>query len=161
MLRQRLQFVAVLFMGILAIGTWATWAQNTTPRDNADIENLQAKVSRFLDRISYDESKDAFDELLKESPLARQTSSVRNLIEQTGQLEKQFGELKSFEVIDARRIGRDVILLRYLYKCQNLPVVWHFTFYRADPSNPWKLVAVRFDTDLESLAWQNPKPPGS
>ena len=48
--------------------------------------------------------------------------------------------------------------MRYLYKCENFPVVWHFTFYRTPGAGDarakgaaWRVVAVRFDTELEQL----------
>jgi hypothetical protein len=55
-------------------------------------------------------------------------------------------------------IGRDLVLLRYLYKGENFPVVWYFTFYRttaAGETGPgtWRTIAVRFDTDLELLGF--------
>jgi len=148
--RYRILLAAGLFLVLLTAGSLVGRSQITL-RDDAEVESLRGQVTRFLDRISYGEVQDAYDDLLEGSPLATQTSNVRKLIDQTSDLETQFGAMANFEAVDAQRIGRDVVLLRYLYKCQRLPVVWHFSFYRAGASDPWKLVSVRFDTDVESL----------
>jgi hypothetical protein len=51
------------------------------------------------------------------------------------------------------------MLFRYLFKCENYPVVWHFTYYRVAPSadatssrESWKLISLKFDTQLEAAA---------
>ena len=56
-------------------------------------------------------------------------------------------------------IGNDLVLMKYLYKCETFPVVWYFTFYRtsprgertADTGDSWRVIIVRFDTELELL----------
>jgi len=51
------------------------------------------------------------------------------------------------------------VFLRYLYKCEDFPVVWTFGFYRpiSRPDTPpdetaWRVILVRFDTEVEQLA---------
>ena len=84
------------------------------------------------------------------------------MVENTGRLEKHYGRYQGFEQIAAKRIGNDLVLLKYLYKCENLPVVWYFAFYRTPASatttttaaakdGTWRIVMVRFDTKLEAL----------
>jgi hypothetical protein len=70
----------------------------------------------------------------------------------------RFGSFKDYEKIDAKPIGKDLVIIRYLLKCELYPVVWTFTFYRR-PTSPttlttaaqWQIVGLRFDTNLDIL----------
>lgn len=73
----------------------------------------------------------------------------------------RYGEYRTFERIATKRVGSDLALLKSLYKCEHFPVVWYFTFYRtpqriegaAGSAGAWRVVIVRFDADVERLAW--------
>ena len=66
-----------------------------------------------------------------------------------------------FEHLDTKRVGNDLISIRYLYKSDTYPVVWYFTFYRSQAStrpsdsttsvSSWNCIGVKFDTDIDSL----------
>src|SRR5690606_3269274 len=100
---------------------------------------------------------DAYEDLLVGSRLATQDNAIATFVEKTRQIEDLYGRFDSFERIDARRVGRDLALLKYLYKSEDFPVVWYFTFFRTgnpSPSDPlrgpedWKVIALRFDTQF-------------
>ena len=64
----------------------------------------------------------------------------------------------SYEFLDNKPVGNDLILMRYLYKSDTHPVIWYFTFYRSqtvarpsDPKAKWNCIGIRFDTDIDSL----------
>ena len=101
----------------------------------------------------------AFTDLLSGSPLLKQESALAKLIDQTAKLtaSEKYGAYRSHERIRLRTIGRDLVLLRYLYKCENYPIVWYFTFYRTSPAAAtapsWRVISVRFDTDLDLLEY--------
>jgi hypothetical protein len=91
--------------------------------------------------------------------LAKQDKALKQLTDKTKQLQTEYGRYRGYEQIAAKRIGEDLVLLRYLYKCEHFPVVWYFTFYRTStPGEPlrgsgdWRVITVRFDTKLELLA---------
>jgi hypothetical protein len=101
---------------------------------------------------------DAFAGLLKGSRLAKQTGAVKKLVEQTNKFETQFGKFVSAERIKAQQVGKDLVLMTYLYKCEHYPVVWYFTFYRGNTSTSttnggadWSIIGIRFDTKLDAL----------
>ncbi len=127
---------------------------------DAVIDALDARVRPFLEGVSGGETQQAFDELLRGSPLLmKKGEAIKTLVEQTNQLQGKFGRYRNFERLDARHIGTDLVLMRYLYKCDDFPVVWYFTFYRPPPrteapagDNAWRVIIVRFDTQLEQLA---------
>jgi hypothetical protein len=134
-------------------------AQDAAP-EAALADALHARATRFLEGVSLGQVETAFDELLANSPLTRQTDAVKQLVASTQTIESHFGKFHGFERIDARQVGQDLVLMKYLYKCEDYPVVWYFTFYRdfqrsengADNTN-WRVIGVRFDTDLELLGF--------
>jgi hypothetical protein len=157
----RKQIVAVCLV-VAALGSspgHAAPAPENPATKDAVIDALDARVRPFLEGVSGGETQQAFDELLRGSPLLmKKTEAIQTLVEQTNQLPERFGRYRSFERFDARHIGTDLVLMRYLYKCDDFPVVWYFTFYRPPPrgeapagDNAWRVIIVRFDTQLEKL----------
>lgn len=142
---------AVVAGGIVARG------QNESPNDDAALEPLSLRLRNFLQDVSVGESTEAFDKLLAGGPLAGQSDAVDELVEKADRLEEKYGNCRGFEQIRVRRLGADVAVFTYLYKCEQLPVAWQFTLYRtatrpgAAGADGWHVVAVRFDTALESL----------
>jgi len=122
---------------------------------------LDERVVQFLDRVAAGETQAAYDRVLAGSPLAQQTEAVKTLVEKTDEIKKKFGEYRRAEKIGSKQVGSDLVLLKYLYHCEQFPVVWHFAFYRSPPRVPagtgegsgtWRVILLRFDTDLEALA---------
>lgn len=73
-----------------------------------------------------------FDELLRGGPLASPTESesIKAMRTNLDTIKEQFGPFKEYEKIDVKPIGKDLILTRYLLKCDQHPVVWNFSIYR-------------------------------
>ncbi len=155
--RLRILLPGCLFL--LLVGPGLCSAQDVSAEPDVELVALDEKVQLFLEGVSLGEIQNAYDELLAGSRLMQQDEAIKKLVTQTSELETRFGEYRSFEQIAAKRIGRDVVLLRYLYKCEHFPVVWYFAFYRTPPrgetaaeNGNWRIIVVRFDTDLERLA---------
>ncbi|MBX7166026.1 MAG: hypothetical protein K1X74_06725 [Pirellulales bacterium] len=134
-------------------------AQPSEPPPVAVPDAVTERIELFFRDISADRVRDAFTGLLAGSPLAKQTAAVDALVTKTPELARLYGPARNFEQITARRIGTDVLVLKYLYKCETFPVVWYFTVYRtfdrtaaANDPGRWIVVAVRFDTEIERLA---------
>ena len=154
-----------LSVGLLAIAACLVSGQSSSGQEKVDpvVESLDGKVSLFLEGISHGTAKKAFDDFLIGSPLSKKTADREALIESTSKLTEQFGEYRAFKLISAKRIGNDLVLMKYLYKCETFPVVWYFTFYRtpprgerpADTADSWRAIIVRFDTELELLGLDN------
>jgi hypothetical protein len=123
------------------------------------IAGLDGRVSVFLEKVSLGDTQAAYQELLAGSPLVKQTEAIEALVKRTDELKERFGQYREFEQIAARRVGKDLVLMKYLYKCEDFPVVFYFTFYRTPgrgelppERNDWRVIIVRFDTELELLA---------
>jgi len=134
------------------------FAQDAAAPAADELAALEARANRFLETVSMDQPQLAFTELLDGSPLAQQAEALETLVEKTERLDEKYGKYRSFERIAVKPIGRDLVLMHYLYKCEVFPVVWRFTFYRtasAGDTSPatWRVITVRFDTDLERLGF--------
>jgi hypothetical protein len=118
------------------------------------LEQPAAKAAEFLEALS-ENVDDAYTALLKDSPLARDAERSKKIVADTKKLfapGSAYGKPRAEEPVErikAQRIGKDLAVLRYVYKFDQLPVVWHFTFYRTN--GKWLLVGVRFDHDYEGL----------
>jgi len=131
-------------------------------RTDAEVAKVRRLANRFLQSIAPRSEaglETAFSELFAGSPLAESfrepTAEMQRLLEETSQIQQRFGRVQAIEWLDAKRLGEDVILLRYLFKCRDYPVLWYFTYYndfsRSDgETKHWIVVSVRFDTDLEA-----------
>jgi hypothetical protein len=124
-----------------------------------EIDALDRKVRQFFEGVSADDAQAAFGQLLAGSQLAKQTEAFKALVDKTRELKTKYGDCRNYEQVAVKRIGKDVVVLKYLYQCEQFPVVWYVTFYRspqrgdsAEEGNAWRVIILRFDTDLESLA---------
>ena len=154
-----------LSVGLLAVAACLMSGQTSLGQKTVDpvVEPLHEKVSLFLEGISHGSAPNAFEKFLIGSPLSKKTADREALIKKAGELTGLFGEYRAFEPISAKRIGDDLVLMKYLYKCETFPVVWYFTFYRtpprgerpADIADSWRAIIVRFDTELELLGLDN------
>lgn len=133
-------------------------AQDPDP-DSAVLLKLHGKVTQFLDGIHGDDQAKAFNDLLDGSNLSKNSDAFKALLGQSREIEKKYGKFQESEQISARKIGKDLVVLKYLFKCESFPVVWYFTYYKdfshrtsGTEDENWVIVSVRFDTQLESLA---------
>jgi hypothetical protein len=124
------------------------------------VSKLQEKVAHFLEGIAKGDEANAFAELLVGSQLLEQDGAVRGLIEKSKDIVKRYGAHRDTEQVSAKRIGKDVVILKYLFKCEKFPVVWYFTYYRdfgrssaSSGEDQWAVISVRFDTQVELLGY--------
>jgi hypothetical protein len=157
--RRRASLGLALFATVaLLLGTMLSRGQNSTATNDAVVQHLENQVDRFLGVLADGQVDDAFDDLLAGSPALRASASVGELKLQTKEIEERFGRNRGYERLSGHRIGQDIVILKYLYKCENYPVVWYFTFYRTlssatmvPPTPTWRLISLRFDTQVELL----------
>jgi len=132
----------------------------SAPRDPV-LTSLADRVSLFFESLSREQTPEAFRELLTGSALVEREDAMKQLVAQTAQLATKYGRYRGAEQIGAQQVGQDLILLKYLGKYEQCPVVWTFVFYRppplagTSPAEPeaWRVVSVLFHTEWERL-WQ-------
>ena len=159
--RTPLRFAYVVAFAVVAgLGAGAS-AQDPTTND----EMLEAPVKHargFLEGLNVPVESDLpvviekrYAALLKDSPLERDAARIKKVVNDTKELFSKtqiYGKVRQdtgIETIKAQRIGRDLALLRFLYKFERLPVIWYFTYYRTGGN--WVLISVRFDHEYELL----------
>ncbi len=159
-LPSRLWLLAVALVASAMNGAAIAQTDETTTEEIVAAADTRAKT--FLDNLSSKQAtvEQTYETLLKGGPLAGKKQAIESLVMRSGELETRYGKFRASERIEAKRIGADVLILKYLYKCDNFPVVWYFTFYRDQrPASPaattttrtWSVIAVRFDTEIELL----------
>jgi len=134
-------------------------AQETTKPEDKELAILAQKIEAFFDNLRRDNvtTADALGDLLADGPLA-QSDQRKALVEKVDALDDRFGKFIEAERIAATRVGKDLVVLRYLHKAERFPIVWNVTFYRdfkrpetTDGPGNWIVVALRFDTRLDRL----------
>ena len=157
------RMVACSLAAVLALTAGSLRAQEK--RFDEVIEALDGRVKFFLEEVKSGKSEAAYEKLLSGSQLLKQTDGLKTQVAKTDALEALYGQYKGFERIADRRVGSDLVLLRYLYKCERFPVVWYFAFYRTPEATPsakdngdWRAILVRFDTNLDALWEATPSP---
>ena len=153
----------LVFLGA-ALAASVCGGQDAGGSRDAVLTSLGDRVSLFFESLSRDQTPDAFGELLTGSTLADREDDVKRLIAQTAQLAAKYGRYRGAEQIGARRVGQDLVLLRYLGKYDQCPVVWTFVFYRPPPPagataaepEAWRVISVQFHKEWERLWERSP-----
>jgi hypothetical protein len=149
----------ILFVGVLLI-SYVARAQPYAPTE--PYKELDDRIKSFFeDIIANPASASAFDSILATGSLSSTgnliDSSISEMKTKLDDVKIRFGNFKDFEKIDAKPIGKDLVIIRYLLKCELYPVVWSFTFYRRPNSTTslttpqWQTIGLRFDTNLDIL----------
>ena len=164
--RDRFPFASVAARWFLAFGLAVVSihcgsgvsAQTTAEKDPTLVQ-LQETVDGLFANLKSPQvtPEAALAEFLTGGPLAA-SEQHKALAEKYRSLQERFGKVVGVEKIDAKRVGNDLVLLKYLNKFETYPVVWYFAFYRdfkhpsgAAEAGNWVLISVRFDTRLELL----------
>ncbi len=150
---------SALALATLAATTLLTHGQTVPRAADPELEHLDQRMRTFLERLSFDDVSKAYRDLLQGGPLAKEAEGISSLEQKTRAIQERHGAFRFAEQIAARRTGKDVVTLKYLYHCDTSPVAWHVTFYRVYKRNEtprdtegWHLISLRFDTNLEALS---------
>lgn len=154
-------FVLILLVAVLIVSridnTQRAVAQVGITTDS-DLSSLHGTIRIFFENLSDPNkgAKKALEEILKNSPISSDEKLLDDLASRIKDINTRFGAYLSFEEIGSKSIGSDLVVIRYLYKCQNYPVVWYFTFYRpivktgdTTLSRRWMLIGFRYDSNLD------------
>ncbi|MDR1484771.1 MAG: hypothetical protein LBT09_08110 [Planctomycetaceae bacterium] len=150
----------ILFTGLLLVSYVVRAQPYTAPEPYKELDD---RIKLFFDDIIANPTNAAaFDSILATGTLTGGSNlidtSIAEMKTKLDDVKTRFGNFKDYEKIDAKPIGKDLVIIRYLLKCELYPVVWTFTFYRR--SNPasvlaattqWQTIGLRFDTNLDIL----------
>lgn len=150
--------IAILFLAFYASAERGSVDAQQPTVGETSIEPLRASIGNFFENIS-DASKsprEAVDNFVANSAMAQNERAKVKIVDGLKSIEPSFGGYSSYEPIGFKAVGADLVVFRYLYKCENYPIVWYFTYYRSRPKNAdpatseWKLIGFRFDTNLDA-----------
>jgi hypothetical protein len=155
--------LGMVLLSLAGIGGVRGQTPASQPPEDPEIAALDVRAREFLDRVAQDQSQQAFKDLFSGNPLfdmGKPSDAMSSLIRKAAELKTNYGECLDLELVETKKVGSRLVILRYLYECERFPVVWHFVFYRppprrdalAQPLSPWHVISVRFDTELERLA---------
>jgi hypothetical protein len=154
MFHSRLVIVASFLLACWAFASHAP-AQEEDASKNPIVIELDRRVEQFLDGVSEGDQDSAFAGLLLGSQLLEQEDEYEALVEASKQIENRYGAYRDSEQVSAKRIGVDLVLLKYLFKCERFPVIWYVAFYRhtrtATSGSDWVVISLSFDTQVERL----------
>ena len=145
--------VAILFFASLPL---SASAQERTPQQQAEVEKLQIAIDDFFKGLSSPTgAEQAFNTLVGKGPL-KDKKDLAPLIAKAATLEEKYGRYTGHDAASIKTLGNDLVILRYLYKGERFPTVWHFYYYRpamgvALTPKDWNLIEIRFDTNLDGL----------
>ena len=113
-------------------------------------DDYQTRAEIFLAGIIEKEVDKSYDELFSNSLIASKAQMVRLQKENTLTILNMYGELLSYDFVKQQKYGDSVVRLVYVLKCEQVPVIWEFYFYK--PVSDWTLVNIAFDTKYDLLA---------
>ena len=151
--------IATAILALVRMNVPETRAQTQPNLVAFDLETLRESIGNFFENLS-DPNKGAekaIKDFLKNTPLADNEKIKTKFTDEVRLIGQNFGPYVSYEPIGVKTIGSDLVVFRYLYKCQNYPAVWYFTYYRpraksadSSASTSWTLIGFRFDTNLDA-----------
>ncbi len=112
--------------------------------------DYQKRAETFLAGIIEKEVDKSYDELFSNSLIASKAQMVKLQKENTWTILNMYGELLGYEFVKQQKYGDSVVRLVYVLKCEQVPVIWEFYFYK--PVSDWTLVNIAFDTKYDLLA---------
>jgi hypothetical protein len=153
--------ISVLVLPLLWVAVNAQQPASTTTETADPYKELDEKIGIFFEGLIAGNTTTAFENLLLQSPLAS-TVNGNPSSEMKAKLDEakpQYGDFIDYELFKHLPVGKDVVVMKYLLKSENYPIVWTFTFYRKPPlrgsatavSNAWQLIELRFDVNVELL----------
>jgi hypothetical protein len=133
-------------------------AQERTSQQQTEIKDLQSGIDDFFKGFNNPTvgPEQALNILMGKGPLKSKTTDLPELVKKAVSLEERYGRYTGHDFASVKTIGNDLVILRYLYKGERFPVVWHFYYYRpgngaALTAKDWNLIEIRFDTNLDGL----------
>jgi len=129
----------VLFLGVVLCG--AAVPQKTS---------YEKKIDKFLAGITKGEIEKSYDALFANTVIESKKQAVQALKGHTRTLINLHGKPKYSELIKQQNYGDSIVRLVYILKCENVPLIYEFYFYKA--TLDWKLVNVGVADELALLA---------
>jgi hypothetical protein len=107
-------------------------------------------IEQFLSDIINGEVDKAYNELLNGTQLAEKSQAIDQQKQQTSRLFDSYGKLLGFEPVKKEQYGKSLVRLVYMMRCEKLPLIWEFYYYKADKD--WQLISLKSRDTYDMLA---------
>jgi hypothetical protein len=112
--------------------------------------NFEKATNDFLAGIIAGDIEKAYEELLSGTLLAERAEAIELQKQQTSQIFDTYGKLLGFEPVKKEQFGKSLVRLVYIMRCEKLPLVWEFYYYKADKE--WQLISLKSRDTYDMLA---------
>ncbi len=147
----------VFFICLLSIIPINTKSQENLSEQNSSTEfrlktpdKVIQSCNAFFKTLIEGKTEEAFNQILKDSPIKDKKDKVKELIEQTRLANSTYGLAMSYEQVSSEAATESLIKLQYITLHEKYPMRWIFTFYKS-PKLGWIVVSLRFDDMSEFL----------
>lgn len=149
----RIILIIFTILLVLFVSTTDTFSQENKLRDGSSATNTQiigvpseinSMNNTFFDLLKKNKLKEAYDVILKNSPLMDKKESVENLISQTKKSFKLYGNFKGYESINFEYVSESYLRIRFLGLHTKYPTRWVITYYKS-PETGWFVTNIKFD----------------
>ena len=116
-----------------------------------EINELKEKTEKIMKNIGQGKLDLAFEEIKKYTWLPDKEIDVveKGTKKQLSLLSERFGEFIGYEFIRQTNISKSLILFEYIAKCKNSPLIWTFSFYKAE--DKWTLNEFYWHSQIKKL----------
>jgi len=129
----------------------------TRPVENKNIiiikreTELKDIANKIVDYISKNNFDKAFDIIKQYSYIPNKEIDIvlKGTKEQLNLIKNRFGKFKGYEFVKEDKIGKSLIELTYIVKCEHYPLVWKFFFYKAEDN--WAIAKYNWNDKIESI----------
>ncbi|MDR2704496.1 MAG: hypothetical protein LBC02_01840 [Planctomycetaceae bacterium] len=156
---RRLQFllgsgILLLFLFLLFLPSVPLRPVGAQPVTGESYKELDDKIRIFFDQLIIGNTTNAFENLLLQSPFASSSAPAAEIRTKLDETKKHVGEFHAYELYQVKPVGKDIVLIRCILKCEFYPVIWTFTYYRkpslqGSTGTSWQLIELRFDSNLD------------
>lgn len=113
-------------------------------------DEILNKLTKFFQTIVTLQIEDAFNSFLNDSPINQRKDQIINLMNEIKKANTLYGNIKSFEIVNAEAVGSSLLRIRYIGNHDRYPMRWIFTFYKK-PDNTWIVTNIKFDDMSENF----------
>ena len=107
-------------------------------------QELTNRCSMFFKKLMSPEFENAFDFILKDSPIAKDKEKIKNILSQFKKSITIYGSIGGYEAVNCEKVTESLYRLRYISLHTDIPMRWMFTFYRS-PQKDWIIINIKFD----------------
>ena len=102
--------------------------------------DCEKKIQTFMAGLVNGKVDKSCDDFFSGSQLASRPEVVKLLKDKMREAFTEFGKAQSYESIKEQKYGDSIIRFVYILKCQHIPLIWEFYFYKA--VSDWELITV-------------------